>query len=152
MGGPVFVDQKWSRVHFWHAKSGLVGPLFAGTTFGMTDPSTQESPYLACKFLNLRLGEDNNREFLFLTTLTSTTHHDLFTKRSTTRTGKVKLQNTPCYEIEVTEKKCIELYLSMLVVLFFQTTPLHNIITSTCKSGQNNFIFALCTVDILLHT
>ena len=36
MGGPVFVDQKWSRVHFWHAKSGLVGPLFAGTTFGMT--------------------------------------------------------------------------------------------------------------------
>ena len=101
---------------------------------------------------SLRLGEDNNREFLFLTTLTSTTHHDLFTKRSTTRTGKVKLQNTPCYEIEVTEKKCIELYLSMLVVLFFQTTPLHTIITSTCKSGQNNFIFALCTVDILLHT
>ena len=36
MGGLVFVDQKWSRVHFWHAKSGPVGPLFAGTTFGMT--------------------------------------------------------------------------------------------------------------------
>ena len=36
--GPVFVNQKWSRVHFWHAKSGLVGPLFAGTTFGVTGP------------------------------------------------------------------------------------------------------------------
>ena len=45
----------------------------------------------------------------------------------------------------------MELYLSMLVVLFFQRTPFHSIMTSTCESGQDNFIFALFIVDILLH-
>ena len=50
MGGSVFVYHKWSRVHFWHAKSGLVGLLFAGTTFGIINrpPNQLVSVALNC--------------------------------------------------------------------------------------------------------